>query len=210
MLDASDSDYNSCEANSEDDDSIYGNEGYDEDSIGEEEVHCVDSTIFHHDQVATGRNYDSVAISNMSNSAINAIGSICQGTIETAVKVSKRLHNPKGYKTHYHSCFTVEEKVFIAREAMKFDLRPTCRKYRLKHNNNVREWTKTLPKLIEKMLQKPTAKTCNKGPKIKHPDLEDRVYDWAKERRMDDIPITTANGIHTTYAIAEEYNISFL
>jgi hypothetical protein len=95
-------------------------------------------------------------------------------------------------------------------EAMKFGLRPTCRKYRIKHNNNVRQWIKNLPKLIKKLLENPMAKTCNKCHKIKHHDLEDSVYEWVKEMRMDDIPITTAIVIHITYAIAEEYNIPFI
>jgi hypothetical protein len=78
-----------------------------------------------HDQGATGRNYDSEAISNVSSvahSAINAIGSIFQGTVETAVRASKRLNKTKAYKTRYHSCFTVLEKVYIVREAIYNDI----------------------------------------------------------------------------------------
>jgi hypothetical protein len=61
-----------------------------------------------------------------------------------------------------------------------------------------------------KKCKKNAAKTINKGPKIKHPVLEDKVYDWAKEMRMDDIPITTSNVITVAHAIAEEENIPFI
>jgi hypothetical protein len=60
------------------------------------------------------------------------------------------------------------------------------------------------------MQEKPMAKACNKGPKIKHPDLEDKVYEWVKEVWMDDIPITTSNVVHIAHVISREQNIPFI
>jgi hypothetical protein len=98
MADENVSDNDSCDADDEDDDSIGGNDEDDQDFIEEEVVHSVDRTLDCHDQVATGRNFDLEAISNVSSVAhlaINAIGSIFQGTIETAAGASKRLNNTK-------------------------------------------------------------------------------------------------------------------